>query len=1586
MDKREELLELLLTDQAELDNFLKEEVTLSFAQERHWFLNQLSDGTDTSYNVPFALRLRGTLDIEAIGDALNAIVARHDVLRASFQVRDDKPVQIVPATASVDVAVLEPAAQDISSQIAAHARHVFDLSRGPLLKVTILRIGETDHILLLNFHHIVSDGWSIGLLVRELTEFYRCKVAGEPTSLPELVVQYADYAEWQRDAVCDGAMEAQLAYWLRQLDGAPKLLSLPLDRPRPERMTGRGAQARFVIPNDLRDSLIAFSAKEGVTLFMTSMAAFTVLLHRATGQNDILVGTPIAGRGRPEFENIIGCFVNTIVLRSKVNSQDTLADHLQRVKIAALDAYDNQDLPFEVLVEHLRPERDLSHTPVFQVMLALQNVPIGSFSLPGLTIQPIAQNLSTAKFDLNLSMSERDIGISAVLEYNCDVLDPPTIDKFVASFLTLLQDIANGPTSRRIADFDLRAIDEMFLSARTASNDLNENTSRVGPADRAGTDFWRKILDGELPAIEVPRDTPYRFLGVKGRRTQLRTALSLQALDRFRELAHRQNVGVQHCILAAFVVLQVRLTRQSDIVVGVRLEGEDTPTCEEAPIEPCRWSALRLHLASNLDFCECISRVCIAEEAAKEFALPIDQILARHIDASELRKAFLPVSFSFGCLRSGDELIEDISSFHLAVTPTEEGCEMVFHFSEAAHSPAEVERLFGVYEQLIGDLLGDPDRTISQARMLYEAERHRILHDLNPIWLETITESSLAQPFEECAQRMPNAIALIEGKRQLTYQDLDQASSRLAHRLLGIGLREGGRVAVMMPRGVHMVIGLYAVAKVGAAYVPIGPELPSARVSLMLKEASVGSVLVQSDCRSSVPEGGWHIVDVDGLESDLGTESDDRIFLRQPSSGIAYLMYTSGSTGTPKAVQFPINAAINSMRWLQRRYPVRIGDRHLFKTPFTFDVSIWEVFWPLYYGGTLVICEGQGHLDPKYLRQVIEDHRISLVNFVPSILQVFLRDLPEGRCSSLRWVFSGGEALTPVLRDLCYEKLPKATLLNLYGPTETHSVADTVVENDTQNRLVPLGRPSAAFRLYVLDEELEPMPIGVPGELYIGGDIGLAHGYCDQSGLTADRFRPDPFGSPGARMYRSGDICRYFSTGTLEYLGRVDRQVKIRGVRIELSEIEIALNSCEGVGESTTMVIGEGIDRHLVSFVVPLKEAALDVGVISLNIASALPRNMIPDPILSIPEIPKTPNGKTDITALAYILRKSECRSEAKDQIPVPQGRTEDRLKQIIEKLINRSEFDVTKSFFEIGGHSFLAFQLIAACRREFGVTLPMHLVYTTKVRELAAEIQTARNDQDLSLVPFGIRDGDNDTVIFLVHGASGTVAPFRHLAKHLERDFSVVGLQAPGLEGRGEIKRSVQAYAEFYIGLAQRVRRSRSIALVGWSFGGTIAAEMMRMWREAGVAVDATVLLDSFVLSPLQVGVSASDRLREADDALQAIDFLSSEISNANDGYLKELGDRLTGVLTSNLRSFTRFVPEQLHESIDLFRAVGGWPELRGPLVSDYTSEYRSWNHFVDKVVIHDIEGDHFNLLSERYSQSLATKIRDAVQTRQRL
>ena len=447
---------------------------LSFAQQRLWFLDQLEPGK-SFYNIPLALRLQGTLDTAALEQSLNEVMRRHEILRTSFRIIDGQPMQVIESTPAIELPVIDLRGlseleheREVARLANEASQQLFDLARGPLMSSMLLRLGEEEYILLFTMHHIISDGWSIGVLVKEVATLYSAYTTGRPSPLPELPIQYADFAHWQREWLQGDVLDAQLSYWKRQLAGAPPLLELPTDRPRPPIQTYNGAHLSLSLPLPLCAALRTLCRDEGVTLFMAMLAAFQTLLYRYTGEEDIVVSTGIANRMRAEVEPLIGFFVNTLVLRTDLGGSPTFRELLKQVREVTLGAYAHQDVPFELIVEAMQPERNPSYTPIFQVMFMLQNAPLKTVEVPELNLNLMGGESTTAKFDLTLFIEEGREQLAATMEYNTDLFDETTIRRLLGYYQALLESIVADPAEE---------VDSLSLITEEESQQLIETWS-----------------------------------------------------------------------------------------------------------------------------------------------------------------------------------------------------------------------------------------------------------------------------------------------------------------------------------------------------------------------------------------------------------------------------------------------------------------------------------------------------------------------------------------------------------------------------------------------------------------------------------------------------------------------------------------------------------------------------------------------------------------------------------------------------------------------------------------------------------------------------------------------------------------------------------------------------------------------------------------------------------------------------------------------------------------------------------------------------------------------------------------------------
>ncbi len=1197
------------------------DLPLSFAQERLWLLDQLQPG-GTAYNLPVAARLAGRLDRRALGAALGDLVRRHEALRTRFAAGDAGPVQVVDlpppgGTAElvpeVDLEALAPARRErvAAEMLGEVARRPFDLERGPLLRQLLLRLADEQAIVLLVQHHIVSDLWSIGVLLGELEVLYAARSAGHSPPLAPPAVQYGDFTLWQRRRLDGAVVAGQIAWWRERLAGAPGLLDLPADRPRPAVQSYRGGQLAAALP---AGPLRQLARERHATLFMVLLAGVAAALSRLTGQEDLSLGSPIAGRTVPETEGLVGFLVNTLVLRLDLAHDPSFGELLGRVRDVCIGAYSHQELPFERLVEELAPERSLAHSPLFQVLVALQNAPDPVLRLAGLAATPLAAgavDTGSTKFDLSLTLADAGPDLAGTFEYARDLFDHATV-----------------------------------------------------------------------------------------------------------------------------AVL-----------------------------------------------CERLERLLCAAAA-------------------------------------------------------------------------------------------DPERRLSELPLAGEAERQQLLE-----WNATAAAYDLSAPLDQLfaaqARRTPETIAVQLGGASLCYAELDVQADRLARRLRRLGVAPRALVGICVERSPAMIVGLLAILKARAAYVPLDPDHPRERLAAVLQDARIALVLTTGDLRPRLPAAGADTVLLDRLPGGAAEDAADAADAGLPAAGaahgddLAYVIFTSGSTGRPKGAMNSHRAVVNRLLWMQQAYPLGAGDAVLQKTPFSFDVSVWELFWPLLTGAREVLAAPGGHQDPAYLAATIAGAGITTVHFVPAMLRAFLDAPGLADCRGLRRVIASGEALPADLAAAFHQRLPGVELHNLYGPTEAAiDVTAWPCRAGADEAPVPIGRPIANLHVHLLDRALHPTPVGAAGELWIGG-VGLARGYVGRPELTAERFLPAPDSAragAGARLYRSGDLARVRRDGAIEYLGRLDHQVKIRGFRIELGEIEAVLATHPRVGQAVVVARGERDapgGARLVAYVQPAGGAAPAAADLVRHLQAALPLYMVPASFVLLDELPRNANGKVDRRALP--APAALARTGAAPRVP-PRTPYEELVCRIWEEVLGGGPIGVYDNFFKLGGHSLLAAQVVARLRRELEVPIPLRAVFNHPTAAGLAEIAAAARR--------GAAVGDGPPLVAGCRGA-GVPAPLSYPQLRFwqrGRDRLTAANTAYGLRllGRldaaalvracGEIVRRHDilrtSFAETADGPVQLVRDGVRMVVaqvdLGALAGGRRSPELARLAAEAAVrpfALDRAPLLRTLLV-----------------------------------------------------------------------------------------------------------------------------------------
>ena len=891
----------------------------------------------------------------------------------------------------------------------------------------------------------------------------------------------------------------------------------------------------------------------------------------------------------------------------------------------------------------------------------------------------------------------------------------------------------------------------------------------------AGLAYWLAELKGMPLRLDLP-GTRNRPLVAKADSGRFPVKIPPDIARRVQQQAVRLGITPFNVYLAAYASLLMRFTGQQDFAVGVPVSLRNRP--ELQTMAGCFVNMLPVRMSCTQGtsfgtFAQSVSERMLG--ALQHADTPFEQLVARLVSERDL--ACTPV-------------FQNVFSFERAPESQGETAGMRWRFSEFALGNSAydislelnygnedvsgwmdysrtlfdrdwVERFVGCFLRLLASGLEAPDMPLSDLALLDGPERERMLYQFNATQAEYPRQALIHELFEQQVERTPEALAVqYEGKR-LTYAALNAKANQLAHCLRGLKDASGvplvgpdALVAISVERSLEMVVGLLGILKAGAAYVPVDPEYPADRIAYMLGDSQAKVLLTQRTLQERLQaaargeDGGLGVILLLDEEATYAGQPEDNIGREetdQTSRHLAYVIYTSGSTGQPKGVMNEHRGVVNRLVWMQGAYGLGEEDRVLQKTPFSFDVSVWEFFWTLLNGAGLVMAAPQGHRDAQYLVDVIGRAGVTVVHFVPSMLQVFLASVQAGQCASLRQMVCSGEELPLALQQRCQERLPSVRLDNLYGPTEA-AVDVTWWSCDpaqTEGR-VPIGRPIANIRMYVLDEQRQPVPLGVAGELYIGGD-GVARGYLNRPELTAERFVRDPFSEePGARMYRTGDLGRWRPDGAIEYLGRNDFQVKIRGQRIELGEIEARLGELPQVREAVVLARQDSPgDQRLVAYWTARDEGAAgthdaasdaadtgegeetrqqqEVARLRDHLKAELPGYMVPGAFVKLDAMPLTPNGKVDRKALPA----PDAEALVTHAYEAPQGPVEEVLAGIWQELLGVERVGRHDSFFDLGGHSLMLTQMVSRIYDAADVEVELaDLFSASSLSEMAARVE----------------------------------------------------------------------------------------------------------------------------------------------------------------------------------------------------------------------------------------------------------------------
>jgi amino acid adenylation domain-containing protein len=1032
------------------------------SQTEIWLSVQMGDAANCAYNLSQSFRLTGSLNQPALASSLQQLVHRHESLRTSFSSNGESlciVAELLIDIPTIDLTDLPPSARDLQLAriIEQDLNQPFNIEQGPLFRAQIIKLAAQEHLLLLNAHHIICDGWSWSILIEDLGALYSAQVQGINPNLPA-AEKFSDYARAEIAAAQQPDAAATEQYWLAQFADAVPVVDFPTDRPRPTFRTFNAARLDYELAGGIGNQLKQIGQKFGCSFATTILAGFEVLVHRLTGQADLVVGIPASGQIAAGQDRLVGHCTNLLPLRTQIDGNCSFIDYLHQRRSTMLDAYEHQQFTFGSLVSKLALPRDPSRIPLVPIMFNLDRAAASNSQLfSGLELASHLNPRAFETFELFINAVELADKIVLECQYNTNLFDHATIHRRMSEFETLLQGI-----------------------------------------------------------------------------------------------------------------------------------------------------------------------------------------------------------------------------------------------------------------------IADPAQLIAKLPLLTAAAQQQLITEWNATQADYPDTKCLHQLVEAQVNLTPEAIAVVWGRQQLTYAELDRQANQLANYLINVGVQPATLVGICVDRSLAMIVGLLGILKTGAAYVPIDPNYPVDRIEYMLADAQIKVLVTQQPLVQHLPTQINQLVCLDSDGDQIAQAAATAPIVAITPAQIAYVIYTSGSTGKPKGVEVLHRGVVNFLTSMQHQPGIVATDIFLSVTTLSFDIAVLELFLPITVGAQVVLLSREDAMDGRKLANTIADAGITIMQATPSTWRLLLEADWAG--SRQLKILSGGEAIS---RDLAAQLLTKsASAWNMYGPTET--TIWSTVEQLAPDQRISIGRPIANTKVYILDGNLQPVPIGITGDLYIAG-VGLARGYWQRPELTGDKFIADPFSNQsGTRIYQTGDLARYLPTGQIECLGRADFQVKLRGFRIELGEIEALLCQHPTIAQATAM-IREDLpgDRRLVAYIVSKSPAATPpTSELRQFLQQKLPDYFLPSAMVVLPALPLTPNGKIDLKALPI---PDADNFQLQTSFVAPTTSTEISLAEIWSQVLRIDKIGTGDDFFELGGHSLLATQVISRVRQAFEIDIPLQSLFEQPtIAGLASRIDTS--------------------------------------------------------------------------------------------------------------------------------------------------------------------------------------------------------------------------------------------------------------------
>ncbi|OAJ74063.1 hypothetical protein AYJ08_10560 [Brevibacillus sp. SKDU10] len=1228
---------------------------VSSSQKRLYAISEL-EGGGTAYHIPIALISDLPLEHGRLEKALQQLIMRHEALRTSFHTVSGKVVQSIHHKIDFMLPWRKVTSEREIGELFSAFIQPFHLKKAPLFRAEFIQLADNRNVLFLDFHHIAADGTSLGILLHELSQLY----GGE--EIPAPIFGYKEYAVWQNQWLTSSDKQKQENYWMNIFANQVPLLNWKTSKERPALKSYEGDFLTNETNEELLTGLHAYCAQTGTTPFMVLLAAYIILLHQNNGQEDIIVGTPIAGRRLPEVQQMVGMFVGMLPIRSSPSDRKTCKDFLLEVKETVLQAFEHQDYPLELLVDKIGLPRDTSRSPLFDTVFALQNMELAEARLGKSTLEPYPVLNKIAKYDVTFMVREVNKRLKIDVEYSTALFEQEQIILFTEQYIRVLECMLAHP------DWQLSEIGvstgEEFSERRRA--------------------YWASQLSEDWPLLKLPTDIQSSKAEKEAVLQSTKITIKKEIAQRLVQFAKSENIPLSTLLLTAYSSWLARMTNQEDIAIAFidysRMDFEQsclfpiraTPREEKAFNEFAR----ELHHVLHQSY---VHRQGLNDEWKKQ-ALHLEEQLQRPLCNTTFIYATDDIE---GYPPSKRPIISDSSVLSLMIMEAKEELSVQMNY-DANRISAQTIKRWGEYFLALLEHVGlETSMEIGKLRLLSQNKQQKLLKMINNTKEDYPCEQTIPFLFEEQVKRNPERIAIVHENQHLTYRQLNERSNRLAHRLVKQGVAREGIVGISFDSSFEMIISILAVLKSGAAYLPIDPHYPEERIRYLLEDSKTTLLLTQRRLANRF-EGVPLLYADDRYEAAVPTENLPN---ENHPTDLAYVMYTSGSTGNPKGVMIEHRNIIRLV-YNTRYMPFHQNHRVVQTGSLSFDASTFEVFGSLLHGSALYLIEKEKLLDVQAFTQFLNKHSITTMFLISPLFHQFAEQNPL-MFAPLQHLIVGGDVLVPHYINRVRRECPALKIWNAYGPTENTTFSTVMPIHEEYRDVIPIGKPIGNSTVYILNRSNQLQPIGVAGELYVGGD-GVGRGYLHRPELTCDTFIVNPF-VPSERMYRTGDLAKWLPDGNIHFLGRVDHQVKVRGYRIELGEIETRLLRVSGVREAV-VIVREDTRDHPYMIAYFTAEQTITPEEMRQQLMHFLPEYMLPSYFVQLEVLPLTAHGKVDRNALPQPSVPSDLGYETEVR-----SEQEELLVHHWQQALGIDKVGLHDNFFTLGGDSIKAIQLTAS-------------------------------------------------------------------------------------------------------------------------------------------------------------------------------------------------------------------------------------------------------------------------------------------------